>query len=132
MIKYAYETSRGHFALNPALIIAKGLNKKEVEGIIALHTEKDLIFDEIEKTQNKNLLKKIEEIEGKLQIAWKFRNSPNPLFFEHWKVPGCSCPVLDNIDDQGFRKHYSDGCKWHGGLIKNERNRLTSGESELN
>ncbi len=117
-------TSRGPSRLNSFLVALQMLNEEDVARIFDLHVIKDELYDRLEETGNKELLNKIEDIEGQLQIAWKFRDTPDPMWFEHWKVPGCSCPVMDNVDAQGFMKYYSGGCKWHGNLLTNSENKL--------
>ncbi len=113
-----FKTSRGESRLNKHLVEQQKLSEEDVRKIQSLHCEKDALYDKIEETGDPAVLREIEEVEGKLQIAWKFRDTPDPMYFEHWKVPGCSCPVMDNVDSQGFMKYYSSACKLHGNLIE--------------
>lgn len=117
-------TSRGPSRLNSHLVEKQKLKEDDVQAIMNLHFIKDELYDEIERTGDREILKKIEDIEGQLQIAWKFRKTPDPMYFEHWKIPGCLCPILDNVDAQGFMKYYSSSCPLHGNLLTNPENKL--------
>ncbi len=110
-----FKTSRGESRLNKHLVEQQKLSEEDVRKIQGLHCEKDALYDQIEESGDPSILKEIEEVEFKLQDAWKFPR--DVMYHRHWEVPGCSCPRLDSIDDYPYAKHYSGGCPLHGKKI---------------
>jgi len=111
--------------LNKELIKKQNLTKKDIANIKKLHVKKNKLFNNIKKWMNKNDLKKIkesakliEELEFKLQDAWKFER--NSKMHTHWLYnPACTCPKLDN--EERFytgQRIYSKDCIVHGDTIE--------------
>lgn len=90
--------------VNPTLVLNKHLKPEDVERIKKLHEVRLLIFDFMETTTDKILLKLcakvIENLEFALQKAWNF---PKDKKCHSWwyQVPHCNCPRLDNQDRFG-------------------------------
>lgn len=104
-------------ALNPNLVAKQELSQLQVNNIIDLHKHKNRIFNEMKATSSKTLLrdlaKKVEETEFKLQAIWGFPQDEN--FHYWWQVPQCSCPRMDNQDLYGTNhKIINPQCKVHG------------------
>lgn len=81
------------------------------------HISKLTVYSKIEKTSDKQELKKlanlITEIEFNLQELWKFPKDKN--FHKFWETPKCLCPKMDNMDSypHGYYIISSD-CPLHG------------------
>lgn len=108
--------------LNYNLAIVRLLSDEDMQAIINEHNVRVKIFKRMAKTTNKeelrNLAKKVEEIEFRLQTFWRFE--PNRNYHTWWsKVPHCICLGTANRYDlesnnvAAFRKIMPD-CIIHG------------------
>jgi len=102
--------------LNQRLLLANGITKATEKRIKNLHI---LLSDVLSHPHRyKHPVKRIEEVEYKLQQLWKLPKNPN--YHRHWlNIKGCTCPYHDNIDvlGTGF-KAFDTECKWHGNMRK--------------
>lgn len=107
--------------LNARLIEKQGLRATEIEQLCSLHDIREELFEAMKnlnpetdprKLQQCALL--VQDIEFRLQKAWKFPQDPN--FHTWWFVtPHCTCPVLDNMDYAGSSLYATDhACPLHG------------------
>jgi len=112
--------------LNEMLVEKQKLTSKDKENIQKLHEEKDELFKKILvwlEDQNKEKIKEsgilLEEIEFKMQDAWKFERNSN--MHTHWiENPACSCPIMDNKDAYPYHRIYTSGCLVHGDIFNKE------------
>jgi len=90
-------TYKGHMILlNSCLINAQNLSKKEVQKIVNLHKKRIDIFKKIKKTEDKEklkeLAKKVDKVDIKLQKTWKFEKDFRRLSW--WvRAPKCTCSI---------------------------------------
>lgn len=86
--------------INIELAKKQKLTTQEIEGLKLLYEELSSIFLKAEQATEKELMilsMQLEELEYKLQEAWKFEKNPNK--HSYWyKIPQCTCPKLDNAD----------------------------------
>ena len=106
--------------LNPLLVEEQDLSKGDIAKITMLHNEKDMLFKEMEQLDSddpslRSYVEKIEDIEFRMQDAWKWDRDATK--HTHWfQAPHCTCPVLDNWDEQYFgigRRWMTGGCPLH-------------------
>ena len=109
---------------NPTLVAKQGLTDEDVEKIEKLHLKRARLFVKMleyagikDWTALKIRALELEEIEFKLQDAWKFKRDSRLHRF--WNAPGCACPRLDNEDrlGTGFAM-MSAACPIHGGYVE--------------
>ena len=124
---YTFQTPKGLSRLNPYLIEKQNLTGEDIELIKSLHIEKDGLELEIEAAEindsnREHYLLLFEDLQYRLQDAWKFgRNRNYHKFFE---IPKCRCGKYDNLDMLGTEyRYYSEGCPW-GFHLTNEQNTL--------
>ena len=103
-------------AINERLLDKQNV-RHNLEKIKKLHLEKMKIFTKMEKTDDKESLRKltkdVEKIEFKLQEAWEFEK--NADFHRWYEVPKCECPKMDNEDYYGTKyRSYIETCPIHG------------------
>lgn len=104
------------YYLNNNLIKRQNLTLEEIEKLIETHIEKLKVFEKMNLTEDSSELKKlaneVELIEYKLQSIWGFSlNKDRHLWYE---VPKCSCPKLDNKDNNNSKyRVYSLDCLVH-------------------
>lgn len=85
--------------------------------IVELHQERIDIWRKARATRNPRklgaLAVELEKLEYSLQAAWGF--DANPDFHTWWyKIPGCTCPKMDNADPMFHgRRIYAGGCPVH-------------------
>ena len=109
--------------LNPKLIERQELVKKDIVEIQKLHRKKNKLFENIRRWKEYGLLskvkgsaKKLENIEFKMQKAWKFNQDYTR--HTHWfQNPACNCPKMDNFDFAGWKIIYAADCPLHGHLV---------------
>lgn len=103
------------FFINKA-ILDQQLCWENLEEIKEKHIEKFSVYDEIQKTNDPNLLylfdKLLREIEFELQDLWKFPK--DEMYHMFWQYPKCTCPKLDNIDSYPYMQFFSTTCPLHG------------------
>jgi t-SNARE complex subunit (syntaxin) len=109
--------------LNKELIQRQSLTETDVEELKKLHIEKLNLYDLINSTNDKKLLKQyvadIEQIEFSLQKVWKFEQNRN--YHEWYYVPRCKCPKSDNAEIKGYdRRIINSKCPLHGIELINE------------
>jgi len=89
---------------------------ENLEAIKAAHSKKLHVYDLINETEDRILLKKyaqtLTDIEFELQGLWKFELNGN--FHRIWEYPKCECPQLDNRDRYPHGHIISEGCPLHG------------------
>jgi len=111
--------------LNKNLMKQQKVSKKEEKNLKKLYKEVyDLLYYAKEvflakKTNKKNvnrIVNNLKDLENKLQENWNF--DIDPLKHTWWdKLPGCSCPKMDNSERFGFSKIISSDCPWHKSLM---------------
>lgn len=105
-------------SLNEDLIFRNGLSENKINYLIDLYVQKYYIFKEMRKTFDNNsklkqLASEVTEIEYLLQATWGF--SQDKKYHKFWEVPGCQCPVFENIQKYGKGGYtYSSTCPIHG------------------
>jgi len=63
------------------------------------------------------IAKQLDECEKELQKLWKFE--PNEAYYRHWiKLPGCTCPKIDNKENYGIKRIIDCSCPYHKYLCK--------------
>lgn len=105
--------------INRDLAAVRNITPSNIKRIKELHVTRHLLFELAKvKLDNretlKNMVTVLENLEFELQKAWKFEQ-------DNWKhtwwnkIPGCTCPKVDNQDTYGtpFR-YYSGDCPFHG------------------
>ena len=69
------------------------------------------------KTQAEFIGKEVDKIESELQKLWNFEH--NEAFYTYWnKLPICECPILDNVENYGYRRIINCSCPAHSFLCK--------------
>lgn len=114
-----FKTSRGgESRLNKFLVERQNLSQIEVDEIKSLHTLKDSLLDQIDETADCSILPLIEELEYKLQDAWKFPKDRS--YHTGWRESNiCSCPTMDNEElrgvggNEGCYRIYNGNCPLH-------------------
>jgi len=120
---------KNKYEYNQKLIKENGLTSKDVKKLDPLYDELNEIFSEMNEYKGKELteekstefIKRIEDLEFRMQEAWKFPKSDS--FHKYWRLnPLCECPQMDNDDMFGTdTRVISQECPLHGFLIKNKR-----------
>lgn len=112
---FGFTDGDGQFVfLNWNLAQEKNLTWKQMQEIMRLHTERVDVFKQMKKTKSlKKLIKlaiEIEQIEYRLQDAWKFER--NRVSHTHWnRIPECMCknyPGGERFFDSSCRIHQSE------------------------
>lgn len=79
-----------------------------------IHDAQSLIHDDEGSVDlRKRLLLSFQENEKVLQKLWGFGDNAHLRFMQELKLPGCTCPYLDNKDAQGLVRYMHESCKWH-------------------
>ena len=106
--------------LNGRLIKDKQVSQENVEALIGTHITKYFLFQKAEKAVTMHDWKRVREldvlrreIEFFQQSLWGF--NLDSTFHDWWKMPGCTCPKMDNADRKGtpYQIHAVD-CPIHG------------------
>jgi hypothetical protein len=103
------------------LALEQKITVEDLDKITALHNELQDLFDEMRECSDKSILpsyvKKVEDIEFRMQEAWKFNKDSN--FHSWWyKAPHCECPQIDNGERFGTGYRVIDmKCPVHGGIL---------------
>lgn len=108
--------------LNQRLIEQQGLNADEVQVLENLHTERELLFDNMEVCNPKDIdelsqllyyVEDLERLEFAMQRGWKFEEDKSKHSW-WFRAPHCKCPVLDNYDALfGGQRITSSACPLH-------------------
>lgn len=119
--KCIYTFKGKEYRINPTLVKAQGLTDNNIENIISLHKARlDFCYD-LEKSgvpanpeERTKAVEVIRDIEFALQNEWGFDKDEN--YHVYWNtLPGCKCPVMDNVDTQGTKyRHINKICPFHG------------------
>ena len=109
--------------LNKSLLKSQNVSKKQKKHIISLHKLMNQTFKAAKKLEKNNLLdfkrgkeisNTIKDIEFRLQEQWNFKQDDKYHTYQN-KIPGCKCPILDNIDMMGTGIRWTNiNCKFHG------------------
>ena len=111
--------------LNSFLIEQQKISFEEVEALKTSYILRNIIFNMANNETNIRTLKMLanvfDALESEQQKLWHFEVDVN--FHRFFDFPGCSCPVLDNIDYLGTPyKVYNNECVIHGGMLSIEEN----------
>jgi hypothetical protein len=104
--------------LNEELLIQQQVTQEAKEVIIFLHAIKDMIFKEIEETddilQLRYLVDFLQEVEFGMQEGWNFPMDSTKHTW--WLRPKkCTCPFMDNMERWGYGDFIvSSDCVLHG------------------
>lgn len=111
-----FKTSDG-VILNWELAQQKVLTNMEMQAIIDCHTRRVVIFDLMERTNDREELhdfaKELEQLEYEMQAHWHFER--NQDYHTWWLLsPKCKCPKMDNRDPIYFGRRITVGdCPVH-------------------
>ena len=120
--------------INRNLLVKNNLKPKDIYKLDYLYNKLNYIFkiseslEEVKDKLPKKLYKKeankigkeVEKLEDKLQETWKFEK--NPLYYTYWyKIPGCSCPKMDNEENKGEVRIIDYNCPYHKFFSKEEK-----------
>jgi hypothetical protein len=106
--------------LNPVLAELQKLDKESMNTLAKLHLEKEALFRMAEGWNRNNDIKRLkegakrlEQIEFKMQRAWKFKEDSNK---HTWKIlyPGCTCPRPAQQNPYPQYNIVNGSCKIHG------------------
>jgi hypothetical protein len=117
-----HDLKRKEMILNEQLAEKQKITKKQRENIYKLYDEIYQLFAEAEldnnlKENGKKYADKIRDLEFQLQENWNFEK--DALKHTWWnKIPGCSCPVMDNEERFGIEKIMNCDCAIHGYLCR--------------
>lgn len=106
------------YNLNRDLLLRQGLSDKKINYLIDLYVQKFYVYKEMRVTFDDNvklreLAGQVTEIEYLLQATWGFKQDKK--YHKFWELPGCQCPVFDNIQKYGKGEYiYSSSCPIHG------------------
>jgi len=105
--------------LNKLLIERQNVSEEDVERLKQKHRERLRVVISMEKTDEPNVLKLLNEtivkIDFALQEIWGFKQNSN--YHRWWEVPKCKCPPMDNRDRYGTKYRITvDNCPIHGKL----------------
>ena len=106
--------------LNEALALKQKITEKQRDNLFALYKELDELFEEAGNDLNldkngREYVEILRELEFSLQENWNF--DKDELKHTWWnKLPGCTCPKMDNAERFGFPKIITGGCPYHGGF----------------
>ena len=108
--------------LNPFVIKKQGLNQSDIDEIRFHHSRKDRLLklmDELDEVKDRTELREyvdqLEQVEFAMQRAWKFEQDAN--YHTWWlKSRHCKCPGMDNRDMTyyGRGKIKMQACPLHG------------------
>lgn len=101
--------------LNTALLEKQNIGGEGEDAIGQLHSIMDNVLSTPEVFGSpKEVVAIIESLEYAMQALWKFDR--NSAWHTHrWRVNGCSCPSMDNIERSGTPyKYISTTCPFHG------------------
>lgn len=90
--------------LNANMVERQKLTPERIKKLKELHRERQSIFDMMEistvKSQLRELVKDLQEVEFQMQDAWRF---PRDARYHSWwyKAPKCTCPKMDNDERRG-------------------------------
>jgi len=115
-------TFRGkEYRINPNLVRKSGVTDEGIENIISLHKARLEFCADLEKAgvpeaaeERARCVSVIRDIEFALQKEWGFGQDED--FHVYWNsLPGCKCPVMDNLDARGTKyRHINKNCPYHG------------------
>jgi len=74
------------------------------------------IHGQLTRSNCKDIIDKITELEYSLQVAWGFEKNEKYHTYQWSGLSGCTCPVMDNRDRIGARYWISESCPYHGGV----------------
>jgi len=103
--------------LNKKLLVKKNLSAEKIDLLVELNTEKYYLYQEMRGLEDtskiKELASKVTGIDYLLQETWGFEQ--NKKYHKFWELPGCQCPVFENINiyPSDEYKHIST-CPIHG------------------
>lgn len=103
--------------INEELLVKQGMGHNR-EKIKELHKHIENIFKFIDSHRlecyNRDYVSHLEKLEYELQELWGFGKDRSK--HEWWmKIPGCTCPKMDNEDLWGIdQRWYNSDCPWHG------------------
>jgi len=110
-------------AINFRLAKQRGVSLKDQYRIEVRHTMRDQLFEEMSKLKPEDwwslrqLAERVTRIEYELQELWGFERDCR--WHEFWRMPWCSCPILDNKDRRGTGQAViAESCPIHGGDYK--------------
>lgn len=106
--------------LNQNLVKKQGLSEEDIGYIESLHHKKANLFDEIKfehetakPYQFEFWVAQLRNLEFRMQDAWGF--DIDDRYHEWYKIPHCTCPMMDNEDYRGTTwAIYSEDCPFHG------------------
>lgn len=112
-----YHNKKPVYQLNEKLAQKQGCTDQEIINLVNLHQYKLSVFDLMEATDDVAELRRladiVKSIEFELQKNWHFPQ--NADFHEWYRVPKCTCPVMDNADLRGTKyRIYAPNCPIHG------------------
>lgn len=108
--------------LNDELLKKQKVTKSQKRKLIKLYKD---IFNLFKRAKDDNNIEQnglsyaleLEKIEYELQENWNFEK--NNLYHTWWyKIPGCTCPYLDNAESFGIEKIINCNCPFHKNLCK--------------
>lgn len=110
-----------NISLNEHLVTKQGLTKENVLEIKLIHVTLQDYFMQVSKqdpydwsaSDKRSIIETVEQLEFILQRAWKFEQNRN-MHTWWYRVPHCTCPKLDNMDNMGTEhRYYSMTCPLH-------------------
>lgn len=109
------------YYLSPNMVLVQNLSVDDLDKLILLHEKLHSLFDEMRECKNMAVLpsyvKRVEEIEYEMQLAWKFPKDPSKHCW-WYRVPHCKCPEIDNQENWGIpRRVINRECPVHGNLL---------------
>ncbi len=121
----------GNHLLNKKLLEEQSVSEEQKKHIIRIYDIIDKLYKKSEKildsdkTQEekkeilKNISVRIENLEYQLQSLWGFPLSEK-FHKYNLNIPGCTCPVLDNLDNYGYERIYNCECLVHWWKCENK------------
>lgn len=84
------------------------------QAIVDAHTLKMVIYQMMREpgADLKACALDLEELEYHLQDLWGFPR--DSAYHKSWEYPGCTCPLMDNVDGYPYIQHRNLGCPVHG------------------
>ncbi len=124
-MKYKHEDLVAEYNGKYSVLNAKLLKRQKIEdpktikALVDSHIEKLKVFEAMDSTESPAILHKlaydVQSIEFKLQKLWGFPKNSDYHYW--WKVPKCTCPIMDNQDNYGTQYRNVDmNCPVHGQL----------------
>lgn len=104
--------------LSQGLLKIQNVSEVQIARLLELYEELNQLFDRARiadsDEQCKVIAAELKDLEFQLQDNWNFPRSEDHHSYQ-FKLPGCTCPKLDNADRFGTPyKIITTTCKFHG------------------